>query len=308
MADQNVDPIALASVYLQALGPQYDTANNRRALAAWFKAESHNNADGTITTHGYNALNWTVPALSPAAANLHTGTWSNPGHVFPTYDTPQAAALAWKDIVTVRFPTIGNSFKGEGDPISAIHQSNWTSGKPYATSYNLNTLTSVFNALGGNVKTPLAGGSKNISDLFPTMDPNTILVENVTGPNQVSVSTVAEEIARLTGEKPEDMRSWLADFVGKPISSIKVSINVPGLTVQGTTRSPAITDVAGNAIGNAVGGFTSVAQAVGYIATHLVPLAAIGLGTVFILFGGYIVYKSSENEPLPTPPLPVQGI
>jgi hypothetical protein len=314
MATQNVDPIALSSVYLKALGPQYDTPYNRRVLAAWMKVESGSGPNGTVAVHGYNALNWTTPALTPAARTLSTGSWSNPGHEFPTYDTPEAAGAAFADIMNNNFTNIGAALKGNGnqDPAVVIANSawvhGWNSSKP---SYSINTLNSIINGLSGNITTPLTGtGSGSgktsplsnstgetpqanaipfagtIASLFPNTLPTATLVDSPgnTDPSKLDITLVATKIASLTGEKEGDVYAWLFDKLGKPANSVSVTLNTPGKTFQGTDSA-----------GSPLDPITSIASTLAQVATHIVPLSAIALGVVFMLFGGYIIYRSSDQ-------------
>jgi len=321
MATQNVDPIALSSVYLKALGPQYDTPYNRRVIAAWMKLESGNGPNGTVAVHGYNALNWTTPALTPAAQKLATGTWSNPGHEFPTYDTPQAAGAAFADIMNHNFTNIRDALQANGnqDPAAVVAGSAWVHGwNSTSPSYSLNSMNNIINGLSGVIKTPLVsggfgggssggGGGGAGGNTTGFIDPVTKSWNPAGFDNHLLTAADADELdkeLKAAGYLSNDpggisggiLHDIMLRYVGKPwnqttanaiaaeFSQAAVNANVvPSQIANALPKVPALTDLA------------NIGQTLAAMLTHIVPLSAILLGVVFMLFGGYIIYRSSDQ-------------
>ena len=140
----------LASVYLGALGAP-NTTENRRALAAWFLAESaHGSTPGSIVVIGNNPLNLTGSGSG--------GSRSYAGHSFAVYNSPAEGAAAWAstlksawgqkygyNVIAASF--IGNSTNGQAT-IDAIKNSGWVTGR-LGQSYTSGSLQNAFNHLTG---------------------------------------------------------------------------------------------------------------------------------------------------------------
>lgn len=128
-----VNAYTLAGEYLDALGWP-NTADTRRALAAWFMSESpHNSANGTVTVIGNNPLNI---RNSPT----RSGYWLAGGTTsIDTFASQADAIAAFKTRIglnSYNYPGVVAAFQDANgqEIITAIINSGWVTGKP--GSYN----------------------------------------------------------------------------------------------------------------------------------------------------------------------------
>jgi hypothetical protein len=257
-----------ASAFLRSLpsGAQLDTPANHAAVVAWVGGEAGWDGTNTAVTHN-NPLNikttsFTSYGIKVPTNNYITDAKTGKREAYGSFPTPEAGAQATAAYIQAAqhdhgyTPAIGALYNSDAVGfLNGIARSDWAEGH-YGILSGTNRLLANLAYVRGSSPTgpvgpigpggpappdtPDAGGPYPAGTLAAVLGHDGTLTLD-------QVSLLGQTIADLTakvpgwpggGEKPEDVSSFLVDYVGHRYSDIPLNVSDPTKTFQGGTRAP----------------------------------------------------------------------